>query len=66
MASAIYNDTWAGPVEVTLVPSLSDRARFRWLRANGQVVGGMETAMPEARCIAYAKWHKSFSNVVQS
>lgn len=63
-ATATYNDPWAGLVQVKLVPQ-PRTDRFWWKRAdNGQVVGGQARALPAARAVAYAKWHRSFLSVV--
>lgn len=62
-ATATYNDPYAGLVQVKLV-RMPRTDRFWWKRDNGQVVGGMARALPVARAVSYAKWHRSFSNVV--
>lgn len=64
-ATATYNDPWAGQVQVSLV-RMPRTDRYWWQRDNGQVAGGQARAMPAARCVAYAKWHKSFSNVQEA
>jgi hypothetical protein len=64
IATAAYLDTYAGEVAITLVPAPRN-AGFWWKTANGEgiVVGGQNRPLPAARAIAYAKWHRSYSNV---
>lgn len=64
-ATAMYDDTYAGKVEVALV-RMGRTDRYYWKRDNGQVVGAMARALPVGRAVAYARWHKSFSNVQEA
>lgn len=68
VATATYQDTWAGEVVAYLMPQKTTRRGvrmtvYRWMRDNGQTCDGMVCGRGVDRMMAHAEWHALFSNV---
>jgi hypothetical protein len=70
VATAIYQDTWAGDVACRLAPQRTTRGGqrlivYRWIDDRGRCCDGLRCGFGIERMIAHARRHPRFSNVVR-
>ena len=68
LATAMYNDIWAGNVPAHVVAFTTTRkgqrvTRYRWQRVDGQSCGGHTPAISGDVAVRGVSWDKRFSDV---
>jgi hypothetical protein len=68
IATATYQDTWAGLIGASLVPQKTSRGGqrvtvYRWIDDRGQVCDGLRCGFSADRMMVHAKRHPKFSNI---
>ncbi|MER9768916.1 hypothetical protein NKJ09_22960 [Mesorhizobium sp. M0189] len=68
LATALFNDVWAGLVPAAVIPFRTKRngqavTRYRWQREDGQACGGHTPAVSVEVAMRGVTWDQRFSNV---